>query len=44
LTQAFAEKVLKLTGFGIPKGTGDLHLYIEELVESRLRSQEILRE
>ncbi|OGY36422.1 MAG: DNA repair protein RecO, partial [Candidatus Andersenbacteria bacterium RIFCSPLOWO2_02_FULL_46_11] len=44
LTQAFAEKVLKLTGFGIPKGVSDLHLYIEELVESRLRSQEILRE
>ncbi len=44
LTQAFAEKVLKLTGFGIPKGIGDLHLYIEELVESRLRSQEILRD
>lgn len=44
LTQAFAEKVLKLTGFGVPKGVSDLHQYIEELVESRLRSQEILRE
>lgn len=44
LTQAFAEKVLKLTGFGVPKGVSDLHEYIEELVESRLRSQEILKD
>jgi len=44
LTQAFAQKVLKLTGFGIPKGVSDLHEYIEELVESRLRSQEILKD
>lgn len=44
LTQAFAEKVLRLTGFGIPKGVSDLHEYIEELVESRLRSQEVFKE
>ena len=44
LTQAFAQKVLKLTGFGIPKGVSDLHEYIEELVESRLRSQEVFKE
>jgi DNA repair protein RecO (recombination protein O) len=44
LTQAFAQKVLKLTGFGVPKGVSDLHLYIEELVESRLKSQEILKD
>lgn len=44
LTQAFAEKVLKLTGFGVPKGVSDLHEYIEELVETRLKSQEILKD
>jgi len=44
LTQVFAEKVLKLTGFGVPKGVSDLHEYIEELVESRLRSQEVFKE
>lgn len=42
-TLAFESKLLKLLGFGVPsEDLEDIHEYIEELTDRRLRSREIL--
>lgn len=42
-TLAFESKLLKLLGFGVPsEDLVDIHEYIEELTDRRLRSREIL--